>query len=419
MSTYMLLFLNHLFLLLLSAKCDGYFRSKDACLPFNCGEFTNVQYPFHEFSSPECGPRHFELLCTEKNGVSLLIENRSFKVKSISLSEQLVLVADSQLIDVVANKRYCNLPAPINESELGFFHPSHYNGYVEFMFCFPWFIGGSATLATCGGNYLIHRYMISVRLLGFCSEGRKRALVYEFMPNGSLDKVISAMGNGVHVLSWEQIYHIALGIARGIWYLHRGCNVRIMHFDIKPHNILLDDSFNPKISDFGLAKLCPKSNITSMVARGTLGYIAPELFSRIFGVISCKTDIYSYGVLTLEAVGKMKLGGMEGENPSPMYIPVWVYDQLSQGRILETGEMTADDEKILKKMAIVGFWCIQLNPAHRPCINMVIQMLEGDVETLQMPPRPFPSPGEREHMLFCSEITNKNELPNNWNSTDK
>ncbi|KAJ8619061.1 hypothetical protein MRB53_015247 [Persea americana] len=92
---------------------------------------------------------------------------------------------------------------------------------------------------------------------------------------------------------------------------------------------------------------------------------------------------------------------------------------LSQGRILETGEMTADDEKILKKMAIVGFWCIQLNPAHRPCINMVIQMLEGDVETLQMPPRPFPSPGEREHMLFCSEITNKNELPNNWNSTDK
>eukprot|EP00268_Persea_americana_P023175 TRINITY_DN2283_c0_g1_i6.p1 TRINITY_DN2283_c0_g1~~TRINITY_DN2283_c0_g1_i6.p1 ORF type:complete len:269 (-),score=21.05 TRINITY_DN2283_c0_g1_i6:63-869(-) len=161
MSTYMLLFLNHLFLLLLSAKCDGYFRSKDACLPFNCGEFTNVQYPFHEFSSPECGPRHFELLCTEKNGVSLLIENRSFKVKSISLSEQLVLVADSQLIDVVANKRYCNLPAPINESELGFFHPSHYNGYVEFMFCFPWFIGGSATLATCGGNYLIHRYMIS------------------------------------------------------------------------------------------------------------------------------------------------------------------------------------------------------------------------------------------------------------------
>ena len=278
--------------------------------------------------------------------------------------------------------------------------------------CKDTFINEVATLG------MIHHVNV-VRLLGFCSEGRKRALVYEFMPNGSLDKVISAMGNGVHVLSWEQIYHIALGIARGIWYLHRGCNVRIMHFDIKPHNILLDDSFNPKISDFGLAKLCPKSNITSMVARGTLGYIAPELFSRIFGVISCKTDIYSYGVLTLEAVGKMKLGGMEGENPSPMYIPVWVYDQLSQGRILETGEMTADDEKILKKMAIVGFWCIQLNPAHRPCINTVIQMLEGDVETLQMPPRPFPSPGEREHMLFCSEITNKNELPNNWNSTDK
>ncbi|KAL5992636.1 hypothetical protein ACLOJK_013555 [Asimina triloba] len=233
-----------------------------------------------------------------------------------------------------------------------------------------------------------------VGLLGFCSEGQKRALVYEFMPNGSLEKFIYAKGNRASGLHWEKIQEIALGIARGIWYLHQGCNMQITHFDIKPHNILLDRDFNPKISDFGLAESCSKEKkiISSMAARGTLGYIAPELFSKSFGPVSCKSDVYSYGMLILEMVGRRKIDHVDVENPSQVYFPAWAYDQLQQGGKLELGEMSEGDEKIVKKMAIVGIWCIQMKPADRPCMKMVVQMLEGTLENLHMPPKPYMSP---------------------------
>uniref|UniRef100_A0A6N2KZZ8 non-specific serine/threonine protein kinase n=1 Tax=Salix viminalis TaxID=40686 RepID=A0A6N2KZZ8_SALVM len=120
-----------------------------------------------------------------------------------------------------------------------------------------------------------------VTLLGFCYERNKRALIYEFMPNGSLDSFISDKDTNCR-LEWKKLYEIAVGIARGLEYLHRGCNTRIVHFDIKPHNILLDEDFHPKISDFGLAKLCKSkvSKISLIGARGTIGYIAPEVFCR-------------------------------------------------------------------------------------------------------------------------------------------
>ncbi|BFG25324.1 hypothetical protein CerSpe_115980 [Prunus speciosa] len=118
-----------------------------------------------------------------------------------------------------------------------------------------------------------------VTLSGFCYERDKRALIYEFMPNGSLDNFIHKHGSEManFRLEWKTLSEIAVGIARGLEYLHRGCNTRILHFDIKPHNILLDKDFCPKISDFGLAKLCKtKDSIVSMMgARGTAGYIAP------------------------------------------------------------------------------------------------------------------------------------------------
>nr|KAH7835241.1 hypothetical protein Vadar_024314 [Vaccinium darrowii] len=117
-----------------------------------------------------------------------------------------------------------------------------------------------------------------VTLLGYCFEGSHRALIYEYMCNGSLDKFIHDGGSLPYCqLGWDAMYNIAVGIARGLEYLHRGCKTRILHFDIKPHNILLSEDFCPKISDFGLAKLCPqKESIISLLdARGTPGYIAP------------------------------------------------------------------------------------------------------------------------------------------------
>ncbi|XP_073117557.1 LEAF RUST 10 DISEASE-RESISTANCEUS RECEPTOR-LIKE PROTEIN KINASE-like 2.7 isoform X2 [Elaeis guineensis] len=146
-----------------------------------------------------------------------------------------------------------------------------------------------------------------VSLIGFCLEGSKRALIYDYMPNGSLEKYIYSEKPRT-TLGWEKLYEIAIGIARGLEYLHRGSNTRIVHFDIKPHNILLDQDFCPKIADFGLAKLCPpKDSILSVTcARGTIGFIAPEVFSRNFGVVSTKSDVYSYGMMVLEMVGGRK-----------------------------------------------------------------------------------------------------------------
>ncbi|XP_015161331.1 probable receptor-like protein kinase At1g67000, partial [Solanum tuberosum] len=150
----------------------------------------------------------------------------------------------------------------------------------------------------------IHHVNI-VQLIGYCAERCKRALVYDFMPNGSLEKYITPRGGGAELLSWERKFEIALGVARGIEYLHRGCDIQILHFDIKPHNILLDENFIPKLSDFGLAKSYQTDNsiVTLTAARGTIGYVAPELINRSIGPISYKADVYSFGMLLIDIVG--------------------------------------------------------------------------------------------------------------------
>ncbi|KAG6522831.1 hypothetical protein ZIOFF_019986 [Zingiber officinale] len=231
-----------------------------------------------------------------------------------------------------------------------------------------------------------------VALLGFCLEGSKRALVYEFMSNGSLDKFIFNKNLNMEdsQLSWEKLQDIAIGIARGLEYLHRGCKTRIVHFDIKPHNILLDKNFCPKISDFGLARMClRKGSIISTIAmRGTPGYIAPELFSRSFGTISSKSDVYSYGMMVLEMVGGRKNFNASLDTSSQKYFPHWVYDNLDEYCNLKISGMSSETEEIARKMIVVGLWCIQTKPENRPSIGMVVGMLEGDIRALQMPPKP-------------------------------
>ncbi|XP_057992519.1 LEAF RUST 10 DISEASE-RESISTANCE LOCUS RECEPTOR-LIKE PROTEIN KINASE-like 2.1 isoform X2 [Hevea brasiliensis] len=233
-----------------------------------------------------------------------------------------------------------------------------------------------------------------VTILGFCLEGKKRALIYEFMSNGSLEKFIchgSTFKIDQH-LGWETMHQIAIGIARGLEYLHRGCNTRIVHFDIKPHNILLDENFCPKISDFGLAKLCTKkeSTISMLEARGTVGYIAPEVFSRNFGRVSSKSDVYSYGMMVLEMVGGMEEDDEVGtDNSSEKYFPQCIYRRLEQGNNYELlGEISIEEIEIVRKLTMVGLWCIQTIPSHRPSMSKVIEMLQGSIETLNIPPKP-------------------------------
>ncbi|KAJ8775031.1 hypothetical protein K2173_020035 [Erythroxylum novogranatense] len=230
-----------------------------------------------------------------------------------------------------------------------------------------------------------------VKLIGFCVQGSKRALVYEFMPNGSLDKYLFSP-EVTNSISIEKMYEISLGVARGIEYLHRGCAMQILHFDIKPHNILLDENFVPKISDFGIAKLCDTKNtvVSLTCARGTLGYMAPELCFRHIGEVSFKADVYSFGMLLMEMAGRRKNLNAFADHSSQTYFPTWAYEQFRKGKYIEPGEANATEEqnKITKKIIVVALWCIQLKPNNRPPMHKVIEMLEQDVETLELPPKP-------------------------------
>ena len=202
-----------------------------------------------------------------------------------------------------------------------------------------------------------------VTLMGFCFEGSKRALIYEFMPYGSLDKFIykGNLLNDNCQLAWETLYKIAVGIAHGLEYLHKGCNTRILHFDIKPHNILLDENFLPKVSNFGLAKVCARdeSIISLLGARGTAGYIAPKLFCRNFGAVSHKSDVYSYGMMVLEMVGGRRNIDVNIDRTSEIYFPHWIYKRLELDEELGLqGPINEGDQESARKMIIVSLWCI-------------------------------------------------------------
>ncbi|KAL3714379.1 hypothetical protein ACJRO7_006326 [Eucalyptus globulus] len=240
----------------------------------------------------------------------------------------------------------------------------------------------------------IHHVNI-VQLTGFCFEGTKQALVYDFMSNGSLDKHIFTK-EGDKFLDYKKIYEITLGVARGIAYLHRGCDRQILHFDIKPHNILLDKNFTPKVSDFGLAKLYPidHSIVSMTTARGTLGYMAPELFYKNLGGVSYKADVYSFGMLLMEMAGRRKNVDANVEHSSQIYFPLWVYDHVNEGESVEMDEVVEEEREVVKKIIIVALWCIQLSPDHRPPMNKVLEMLEGDIGNIQMPAKPLIYPPE-------------------------
>ncbi|KAL5218347.1 hypothetical protein ABZP36_019031 [Zizania latifolia] len=229
-----------------------------------------------------------------------------------------------------------------------------------------------------------------VRLIGFCSEGRHRLLVYEFMKNGSLDAFLFADAPGGK-MPWPTRFAVAVGTARGITYLHEECRDCIVHCDIKPENILLDEHYNAKVSDFGLAKLVnPKDHrhrtLTSV--RGTRGYLAPEWLANL--PITAKSDVYSYGMVLLELVSGHRNFDVSEETGRKKF-SVWAYEEYEKGNIAAIIDKKLPGEDIdmaqLERALQVSFWCIQEQPAQRPSMGKVVQMLEGIMD-LERPPPP-------------------------------
>ncbi|XP_038981803.1 G-type lectin S-receptor-like serine/threonine-protein kinase At2g19130 [Phoenix dactylifera] len=223
-----------------------------------------------------------------------------------------------------------------------------------------------------------------VHLRGFCTEGSKRLLVYEYMSGGSLDSLL--FQNKSTVLDWKTRYQIILGIARGLAYLHEKCRECIIHCDIKPDNILLDKDFCAKVADFGMAKLIGRDFsrvLTTM--RGTVGYLAPEWISGL--PITSKVDVYSFGMMLFELVSG-KRNTTPSADGSKIFYPSWAAAKVNEGDIfslLDSAE-SADLEE-LTRVCRVACWCIQDSEDDRPTMGQVVQILEGVLE-VSMPPLP-------------------------------
>ncbi|XP_044949994.1 G-type lectin S-receptor-like serine/threonine-protein kinase LECRK2 [Hordeum vulgare subsp. vulgare] len=224
-----------------------------------------------------------------------------------------------------------------------------------------------------------------VRLLGLCNEGTHKMLVYEFMTNGSLSEFLFGDARPY----WSLRVQVALGVARGLLYLHEECNTQIIHCDIKPQNILLDDNFMAKIADFGLAKLLRANQTqTNTGIRGTRGYVAPEWFKNI-GITS-KVDVYSFGVILLELVCCRRNVELEIADEERSILTYWANDCYRCGRIglLVEGDDEANfNIKKAERFVAVSLWCLQEEPTMRPTMLKVIQMLDGAVE-IPTPPDP-------------------------------
>ncbi|GKV42667.1 hypothetical protein SLEP1_g50045 [Rubroshorea leprosula] len=223
-----------------------------------------------------------------------------------------------------------------------------------------------------------------VRLFGYCNEDENRLLVYELMQNGSLASFLF----GVLRPSWKQRLQIAFEIARGLTYLHEECSTQIIHCDIKPQNILLDDSFTAKISDFGLAKLLINSKSHTLTGiRGTKGYVAPEWFRST--PITVKVDVYSFGVMLLEIFCCRRC--VELEMDEAAILTEWAYDCYSEGnlgKLVENDEEEINDMGRVEMLVKVAMWCVQDEPSQWPKMRTVTMMLEGAL-LVPAPPCPF------------------------------
>ncbi|XP_042508215.1 probable receptor-like serine/threonine-protein kinase At4g34500 [Macadamia integrifolia] len=223
------------------------------------------------------------------------------------------------------------------------------------------------------------RHKNLVGLIGYCVEGAQRMLVYEYVENGNLEQWLHGDVGSVSPLTWDIRLKIAIGTAKGLAYLHEGLEPKVVHRDIKSSNILLDKQWNPKVSDFGLAKLLGSdaSYVTTRVM-GTFGYVAPEYAST--GMLSEGSDVYSFGILLMEIItGRSPVD--YGRPPGEVNLVEWFKGMVTNRR----GEELVDplievqpSPRALKRVLLVCLRCIDMDANKRPKMGQVVHMLEAD-----------------------------------------
>lgn len=235
-----------------------------------------------------------------------------------------------------------------------------------------------------------------VELIGFCIQGPSRTLVYEYVENGNLSSALLGTRDTSLKLDWRKRSAICIGTAKGLAFLHEELAPPIVHRDIKATNVLLDSDFNPKIGDFGLAKLFPDdiTHISTRIA-GTTGYLAPEY--ALGGQLTKKADIYSFGVLILEIVsGRCSARRTNGEG-SQQFLLEWAWQLYVEGKLLEfvDPDMEEFPEEEVMRYTKVALFCTQSTASRRPLMIQVVDMLS---KAIQLNEKELTAPG-----FFTSE----------------